>query len=133
MKVAVLALSLISVTAILPTLVCVESAMAKPPSRAEPDLADVVFTEIEKRLIREYYAQNQAAVPAAQLPPGIQKRLARGKPLPPGIAKRYLPQDLEARLPARSGVIRQVVGHDVLLVATATNIVLDILFDVIRR
>ncbi|HKK16857.1 MAG TPA: hypothetical protein VJ981_09115, partial [Gammaproteobacteria bacterium] len=32
------------------------------------------------------------------LPPGIQKKLARGGTMPPGIAKRYLPDDLSHRL-----------------------------------
>jgi hypothetical protein len=106
--------------------------LAKPPQRQSPDLADIVFTEIEKRLIREYYAGSGHAVPD-DLPPGIRKRLARGKGPPPGIAKRYLPSDLEGRLPARSGVERRVVGTDVVLVAIATNVVLDIIFDAIKR
>ncbi len=71
--------------------------------------------------------------PAERLPPGIGKRLARGNPLPPGNAWRLLPSDLESRLPSRGGVIRQVVGNDVGLGAVATNVVLDILFGVIRR
>lgn len=108
-------------------------AAAKPPQRSAPDLVDVVFSEVEKRLIREYYADHSGGPAADNLPPGIRKRLARGKPLPPGIAKRLLPTDLESRLPPRGGVIRQVIGSDVVLVAIATNIVLDILFDVIKR
>jgi hypothetical protein len=106
-------------------------AHAKPPQREQASVVDVVFTEIEKRLIREYYVGR--AVEADSLPPGIRKRLARGKPLPPGIAKRFLPGELESQLPQHAGTIRRVVGDDVVLVAAATGIVLDILFDVIRR
>jgi hypothetical protein len=126
-RVALAVAALLAATAV-PT----ASVFAKPPQRQSPDLADVIFTEIEKRLIREYYAGSPHAAPD-NLPPGIRKRLARGKGLPPGIAKRYLPADLEGRLPPRAGVERRVIGSDVVLVAIATNIVLDIIFDAIKR
>lgn len=63
-----------------------------------------------------------------QLPPGLAMQLERYGTLPPGLAKRDLPPDLLARLtgPTR-GTARQVVGTDVLLVDTATGIILDIL------
>jgi hypothetical protein len=108
-------------------------ADAKPLRHDQPSVLEVVFTEIEKRLIREYYAEHAHATPVDSLPPGIRKRLARGKPLPPGIARRFLPGELEARLPAHAGTVRRVVGRDVVLVAAATGVILDILFDVIKR
>ena len=107
------------------------AAAAKPPQREQASAIDIVFTEVEKRLIREYYATR--AVDVDSLPPGIRKRLARGKPLPPGIAKRFLPGELEVRLPAHAGTVRRVVGDDVVLVAAATGVILDILFDVIKH
>ncbi|HEX2117231.1 MAG TPA: anti-virulence regulator CigR family protein [Alphaproteobacteria bacterium] len=106
-------------------------AAAKPPQRESASIADIVFSEIEKRLIREYYAAHGHA--ADNLPPGIRKKLARGKPLPPGIAKRFLPGELESQLPAHAGTVRRVVGNDVVLVAAATGVILDILFDVIKH
>lgn len=124
-------MTVLSLLAAVPALTA--PALAKQPQRQSPDLADVIFSEIEKRLIREYYAgQGHGAAPA-NLPPGIRKRLARGKGLPPGIAKKYLPSDLEGRLPARAGVERRVIGSDVVLVAIATNLVLDIIFDAIKH
>jgi Ni/Co efflux regulator RcnB len=48
------------------------------------------------------------------LPPGIRKNLARGKPIPPGIA----------------GYEWAVYGSDLVLVATATAVIADVLFDV---
>src|SRR5690348_15869624 len=81
-------------------------AAAKPPQREQASVVDIVFTEVEKRLIREYYATR--TVDADSLPPGIRKRLARGKPLPPGIAKRFLPGDLESQLPVHGGTVRRV-------------------------
>jgi hypothetical protein len=64
------------------------------------------------------------------LPPGIRKNLARGKPLPPGIAKKYAPAPMIARLPAHPGHEWRVVGTDLVLVAIATAVVVDILIDV---
>jgi len=64
------------------------------------------------------------------LPPGIRKNLARGKPLPPGIAKRYAPATMVTRLPVYSGHEWRVVGTDLVLVAIATAVVVDILIDV---
>jgi len=84
-----------------------------------------VFEAEETRLIRDYFGTHR--VEAKPLPPGIAKNLARGKPLPPGIAKRYLPGDLSARLPVRDGYERLIVGDDVLLISTATGIIVDIL------
>jgi hypothetical protein len=109
------------------------TVQAKPPQRQSASVADVVFSEVEKRLIREYYSGQAHAAAADDLPPGIRKKLARGKPLPPGIAKRFLPGELEAQLPAHAGTVRRVVGADVVLVAAATGVILDILFDVIKH
>lgn len=85
----------------------------------------VSFGAEETRLIRDYFVANPYN--AKPLPPGIAKNLARGKPLPPGIAKRYLPGDLVAGLPSRPGYERIIAGNDVLLVAVATGIIVDIL------
>lgn len=82
-------------------------------------------------LIKDFYA-SRTPVGAEALPPGIRKRLARGKPLPPGIAKRFLPGDLRSRLEIPRGYQVIEVGRDVLMVEVATNIVHDVLMDVVR-
>ncbi|MGK2741043.1 anti-virulence regulator CigR family protein [Tepidicaulis sp. LMO-SS28] len=89
--------------------------------------ADIRFGSDEQRIIRDYFGSHH--VERQSLPPGIAKNLARGKPLPPGIAKRYLPGDLRGRLPYYEGYERLIVGDDVLLVAAATGIIVDILED----
>lgn len=64
------------------------------------------------------------------LPPGLARK---GGSLPPGIAKRQLPGNLVAQLPpAPSGYERVIVDNDVLLIEVATQIVHDVLTDVIR-
>lgn len=97
-----------------------------------PSLGDIVFSEIEKRLIRDHYARHPVGK-VKPLPPGIQKKIARGGTMPPGIAKRYLPGELERQLPVRAGYERRVVGRDVLLVEQATGLILDILEGALRR
>ena len=64
--------------------------------------------------------------PASNLPPGIQKNLARGKPLPPGIAKK-LDGRLVGQLPHYDGYEWQQVGTDLVLVTIATGIIYQVL------
>jgi Ni/Co efflux regulator RcnB len=79
--------------------------------------------------IRTYYADKPKK--ARGLPPGAARNYARGKRLPPGIAKQALPPDLERRLTVPPGHQYIVVDSDVLLVAVSTGIVVDILLDVL--
>ncbi|WP_420467578.1 anti-virulence regulator CigR family protein [Panacagrimonas sp.] len=64
------------------------------------------------------------------LPPGIRKNLARGKPLPPGLARRAVPGPLLAELPRYPGYEWQVVGSDLVLIAIATAVIADVLLGV---
>ncbi|MFV3368751.1 anti-virulence regulator CigR family protein [Pseudomonas sp. NY15435] len=68
--------------------------------------------------------------PGAALPPGIQKNLARGKPLPPGIAKK-LDGRLVGRLPHYDGYEWQQAGTDLLLVTIATGVIYEVLHNVL--
>ncbi|MGH7560450.1 MAG: anti-virulence regulator CigR family protein [Gemmatimonadales bacterium] len=85
-----------------------------------------LFTDEEKRLIRDWYGQ--AKIQGKPLPPGIAKNLARGKPLPPGIAKQVIPAELDRILPPRPDFERLVVGTDIVLVRS--GLVVDILVGV---
>jgi hypothetical protein len=64
------------------------------------------------------------------LPPGIAKNYARGKPLPPGIAKKLVPPDVIVLLPVRPGHTYYIVDDDIVLIAIATGLVIDIIADV---
>lgn len=64
------------------------------------------------------------------LPPGIRKNLERGKPLPPGIAKKMAPAPMLSRLPVHPGHEWRVVGTDLVLVAIATAVVVEVLANV---
>ena len=90
----------------------------------------------ERAIISDYVNQYRdtlvpAPASAKPLPPGIAKKVARGGALPPGIAKRYLPQDLLVQLPPRPGYQWVVVDNDVVLIAVATGLIVDILADIL--
>ncbi len=64
---------------------------------------------------------------------GVSVTGETGKPLPPGIANRYLPGNLNAQLPAPyAGTNRLIVGNDILLVQLGTGLILDVLTNVLN-
>ncbi|MGY5797478.1 anti-virulence regulator CigR family protein [Rheinheimera faecalis] len=75
-------------------------------------------------------AQRYQMIGQTALPPGIRKNLAKGKPLPPGIAKKSAPAAMIAELPQHQGYEWQVVGTDLILVSIATAVIADVLVDV---
>lgn len=81
--------------------------------------------------VRAFYSSRPASGVEA-LPPGIRRRLERGKPLPPGIAKKSAPPELLNQVEVRDGFDLVEVGLDVLLVEVATGVIHDVLMDVIR-
>jgi hypothetical protein len=66
------------------------------------------------------------------LPPGIRRNLARGKPLPPGIARRNMTDGMLRGLPVVQGHEWRVAGTDLVLIALGTLLVVEILQDVFR-
>ena len=98
---------------------------------------EVRFGKDEISIIRDYYEdlgrkERKDKHAGRGLPPGIAKNLARGKALPPGIAKQQLPPELVRRLPdVPDGHERIIVDGKVLLVDLATQVVRDILTDVV--
>ena len=105
-----------------------------PKGRAESQGVEVVVRAggvnvTVQQTIRSYYADKPKK--AKGLPPGVARKYARGKRLPPGIAKQALPPDLERRLPVQPGHQYIVVDSDVLLIAVATGIVVDVMLDIL--
>ena len=108
-----------------------------------PAMADVgvsvEFSADEIRIIGAWYEEHGSKAGHGGgkhknkgLPPGIAKNLARGKPLPPGIAKQHLPDGLVHALPAPPrGYERIIVDGKVLLVEIATQVIHDILTDIV--
>jgi len=109
------------------------------PVNATEISVDVRFSSHEAAIIRDYYrqnpvVQNKGKKRAKSLPPGIAKNLARGKALPPGIAKQVLPGVLIGTLPPpRHGFERIILDGKVLLVEIATQVIHDVLVDVLLK
>jgi hypothetical protein len=107
------------------------------------DLGEIVLSEIEKRLIRSYYTDRYHAyvyqggnkkkqIPPGiakkgWLPPGIYKQLVAGQRVPGDVVLYPLPDDLRLRLPDRPGYEYRIVDNKVLLIRSATNLILDML------
>lgn len=92
-------------------------------------LGHLAYAGITAALAREY-ALDYGLRGYSSLPPGIRKNLARGKPIPPGIAKKTLPRSLLDRLPRHPGYEWRIAGTDLILVSIATAVIADVLFDV---
>lgn len=112
------------------------NALARGRSKrnSTPAITSVVSITLSPELrlqIKDFYS-TLGATGTEALPPGIRKRLARGKGLPPGIAKRAVPADLRSRVHLPAGYEIVEVGLDVVLVEVATRVVHDILMDVVH-
>jgi len=93
--------------------------------------AGVSISVGDRERILAFYS-SRPAQEVEGLPPGIRRNLSRGKPLPPGIAKRSPPPELRASLELREGFEIVEVGLDVFLVEVATNVIHDVLMDIVR-
>jgi hypothetical protein len=93
--------------------------------------AQITLTAADREAIRAFYTSRPPQGVEA-LPPGIRRNLERGKPLPPGIAKRNPPPELRSRLAIPVGYEVVEVGLDVLLVEVATGVIHDVLMDIVR-
>ena len=136
-------------------LICLTAA-GSLAAEARPDALGIVFSEIEKRIIRDYYGDPEHRRDADQgkngkskgaggdpppglakratLPPGLARQVERNGTLPPGLARRNLPADLDLRLPRRRDDIRRViVDRDVVLIEEATGLVLDVIEGVLQE
>jgi Ni/Co efflux regulator RcnB len=91
-----------------------------------------VLSDDERRIIQRYFGEHPDTVKVKELPPGIRKKLARGGAMPPGIAMQVLPDGLHRQLPPRFGQHYEIIGTDVVLVETATRVIVDVLKDVLR-
>lgn len=117
-----------------------QAALAAPkgePGGGRPEGAGAPAHErhaaplVDLRQVRDILlGHRQWLEPAAELPPGIRKNLASGKPVPLGIAKR-LDGRLLDRLPHYDGYEWRQAGRDVILVALATGVITEILQNVL--
>lgn len=88
---------------------------------------------IDERELRRHFGERGDWVrpeERASLPPGIRKNLERGKPLPPGIAKRFDDRALR-QLPRYEGYEWQRVGPDAVLIDMADQIIYEVVRDLL--
>src|SRR5262249_6571683 len=110
------------------------------PEHSGAPSAIVVFSTQDRGVVGDWFWQNRRGLPPGlakrdSLPPGLRKQLQRNGTLPPGLEKKLvpLPPVLEAhlvRLPPDCG--RFMIGSDMVLLDRRRNIVLDVVFNVVR-
>jgi hypothetical protein len=127
-----------------------QSGSTQPGQDLAGDYFENLFSPEDKQIILEFYGLLQGEGPDKsqrgdksmppglkkrdQLPPGLQKYFQNHGALPPGLAKRSLPQDLEQRLsPLNPDYERVIVDNDILLIETATQVLIDILTNVVTK
>ncbi len=94
------------------------------------------FGESQEATIRAWFSnkKNLEGLPPGlakrgRLPAGLERQLKKNGSMPPGLEKRVhlFPLDLERLLPELpTGVIRVVIGVDILLLDKTSNTILDI-------
>jgi hypothetical protein len=119
--------------------------LAAPAAHADRVVVDtghaqIVIDDHERRLLRDYYHAGTSVQP---LNKGMQKRLEKGKGLPPGWQKKLvrgrpitadvwawhepLPYEVLRRLPPQpDGVITVRIDNDIVRVIAATQVLLDV-------
>ena len=100
-----------------------------------------VFWEGQEDTIRAWFSnkQNLEGLPPGlakreRLPVGLERQLQKNRTLPPGLEKRVhpFPGELGKLLPELpKGVIRVVIGVDILLLDETSNTILDIVREVL--
>ncbi|MDZ7584595.1 MAG: hypothetical protein U0938_07160 [Thiobacillus sp.] len=98
--------------------------------------AMVMFTDLDRRLIGDYYAPRYQKFPPGQarkgrLPPGHAWRARPNQPIHEDAQWRYLPYALDqrlSRLPPE--YVRVIIGTDVAIMNTRTRVVVDVLEDI---
>lgn len=87
-------------------------------------VVNVQFATTDVGIIRQYYGTHPV-----NLPPGLQKKIAKGKPLPPGWQKklRAFPSNIDSRLSPTCGTCgRGVIDGYGVIYDQRTAIILDI-------
>ncbi len=103
------------------------------------DLLTTIISATERALIGDFVTKAKKSknglppgLAGRPLPPGLRKHIERTGQLPPGLQKRVLPGELRNQLPRRAGQDFRVVGNDIVLIETATNLILDVMQGVLN-
>ena len=100
-----------------------------------------IFGVHEREIITRYYSNRGSNLPpglakrGGNLPPGLERQLERNGTLPPGLQKRIqpCPVELERQLPPLPMEYRRaVIGAHVVIFNKNTNVIVDVMKDVVR-
>ena len=99
------------------------------------------FDDHDREVINTYYSGHGSNLPpglakrGGNLPPGLEKHLEKNGTLPPGLQKKIqpCPTELVRQLPpVEPGYARGVIGAHVVIYNRSTNVVVDIVKDVVH-
>ncbi len=96
----------------------------------------VVFSDSDRRIIREYYREDYRRLPPGlakkgKVPPGHAFKMTRNRGVPTDVRWGYLEPDIERRLSRLpDGFVRVTIGADVGILNTRTRVVVDLLEDI---
>jgi hypothetical protein len=99
------------------------------------------FRTEDREYVTTYYSKHGKGLPPGlakrdgDLPPGLEKQLQRNGTLPPGLQKKLQPCPVEftRRLPPLPpDYQRSVIGASIVVFNRKTNIVVDVMADVVR-
>lgn len=118
-----------------------KGARQTPGQRRPGRKRKYLFGERDREIITRYYSDHGSNLPpglakrGGNLPPGLEKHLERNGTLPPGLQKRIdpCPEELERQLPPLPAEYRRaVIGAHVVILNRNTNVIVDIMKDVVR-
>src|SRR5258708_23298016 len=99
------------------------------------------FRSQDREVITSYYSKHGSGLPHGlpkrngDLPPGLEKQLQRNGTLPPGLEKKLQPCPVEITRqlpPLPADYQRSVIGASIVVFNRKTNIVVDVMADVVR-
>src|SRR6266478_7485293 len=99
------------------------------------------FQARDREVVTTYYSKHGKGLPPGlakrngDLPPGLEKQLQRNGTLPPGLEKKLQPCPVEITRqlpPLPPDYQRSVIGASIVVFNRKTNIVVDVMADVVR-
>ena len=99
------------------------------------------FRSLDRDVVTTYYSKHGSGLPPGlakrngNLPPGLEKQLERNGTLPPGLQKKLLPCPVEITRqlpPLPPEYQRSVIGAHIVVFNRSTNIIVDVMKDVVR-
>jgi hypothetical protein len=99
------------------------------------------FRSQDREVVTTYYSKHGSGLPPGlekrngNLPPGLEKQLERNGTLPPGLQKKLQPCPVEITRqlpPLPPEYQRSVIGAHIVVFNRSTNIIVDVMKDVVR-